>query len=67
MEPNSWSSPMSGNVSTSKDVLAPTLFGWLIAIFLILVGTDLSGGLIVIGNDDAMRLVQVRDLIDGQG
>ena len=69
MEPSAWSgsSQTPVKVFAAKGALAPALLGWLFAILLMSIGFDPTGGLIFIGNDDAMRLVQVRDLIDGQG
>ncbi len=69
MESRAWSGsrPRPGEVFAAKGALAPALLGWFFAILLMSIGFDPTGGLIFIGNDDAMRLVQVRDLIDGQG
>ena len=50
-----------------RTPLAPAVLGWALCAVPALVALHMAGGAIPLSTDDAMRLVQVRDLMAGQG
>ncbi|MDG4650206.1 hypothetical protein P6F26_17295 [Roseibacterium sp. SDUM158017] len=56
-----------GQQGAGQGLWAPVLAGWAFCALPALVALWLDGGDLRLGTDDAMRLVQVRDLMAGQG
>jgi hypothetical protein len=54
-------------IGLGRSVWAPVLVGWALFAVAALVTLQMAGGGVALSTDDAMRLVQVRDLMAGQG